>query len=77
MKEFAYVLKGAKSILVPKEGLVRAIKVVKNFALLCVGTGGLYAITEHLRSSQKDAFTEMKEEAGAIGNLIKNNLDRD
>lgn len=77
MKEYAYVLKGAKCILVPKSGLVHAIGFLKNFGAVCLGAGGLFMLSEHIKGANRDAYKDLTEEAGSIGNLIKNSLDRD
>lgn len=72
MKETAFVLKGAKKILVPKEGFNAAINIIKKVGVICLGSGGLYMITELIRSNGKGAFSDIVESAAQIVNIAKN-----
>ena len=72
MKETAYVIKGAKKILVPKEGFQAIINIAKKFGVVCLGSGGLFMLTELIRNNGKAAFGDLTESAEQLGNIIKN-----
>ena len=72
MKETAYVVKGAKKILVPKEEFQAVINIAKKFITICLGSGGLFVLSEIIRSNSKTSFNDFAESAEQIGNIIKN-----